>query len=117
LINVAAACGDHGFPLCGFAADAPSEATVMTAISPIKCGLVLGAVIGLWHLTWSLMVALGWAQRLIDFVFWMHFIKPIYGIDAFNPTTAIVLIAVTSAMGFVIGAVFGVVWNWFHNRR
>ena len=30
----------------------------MTTISPIKSGLVLGAVIGLWHLVWSLMVAI-----------------------------------------------------------
>jgi hypothetical protein len=78
---------------------------------------VLGAVIGLWHLTWSLLVAFGWAQRLIDLIFWMHFIKPIYVIEAFNPTTAIILIAVTSAIGFVIGIVFSAVWNGFHGRR
>ena len=47
----------------------------------------------------------------------MHFIKPVYVIEAFNPTTAIVLVVVTSAIGFVIGVVFGVFWNWFHNRR
>jgi hypothetical protein len=89
----------------------------MTTISPIKAGLVLGAVIGLWHLTWSLLVAFGWAQRLIDLIFWMHFIEPIYVIEAFNPITAIILIAVTSAIGFVIGIVFGAVWNGFHGRR
>ena len=87
----------------------------MITISPIKSGLVFGAIIGLWHLIWSLMVVFGWAQRLIDFVFWMHFMKPVYVIDAFNPTTAIVLVAVTSAIGFVIGVVFGIFWNWFHN--
>jgi hypothetical protein len=89
----------------------------MSTISPIKSGLVLGSVIGVWHLVWSLMVAVGWAQALIDFVFWMHFIKPVYVIEAFNPTTAIVLVVVTSAIGFVLGAVFAVFWNWFHNRR
>ena len=88
----------------------------MSTISPIRCGLVFGAVFGLWHLSWSLLVALGWAQSFIDFVFWMHFIKPIYVIRAFDPMTAIVLIVVTAVIGFVIGGVFGVLWNWFHQR-
>ena len=85
-------------------------------ISPIKAGLVLGAVIGLWHLTWSLLVASGWAPPFIDFVFWIHFIKPVYVVEPFNLGTATILVAVTAAMGFVIGCVFAVLWNWFHKR-
>ena len=85
-------------------------------ISPIKAGLVLGAVIGLWHLTWSLLVASGWAQPFIDFVFWMHFIKPVYVVEPFNLGTATILVAVIAAIGFVIGCVFAVLWNWFHKR-
>jgi hypothetical protein len=88
----------------------------MNTLDPVRSGLVLAAVMGLWHAAWSLIVALGWAQRLIDFVLWMHFIKPVYVIDAFNPATAVVLVAVTSAVGFVVGAVFALVWNWFHRR-
>jgi hypothetical protein len=37
----------------------------MSTIHPIRAGLVLGAVIGLWHLAWSLLVAVGWAQPVI----------------------------------------------------
>jgi hypothetical protein len=85
----------------------------MTRIDPTKSGLVLGAVIGLWHLTWSLLVALGWAQPFIDFVFWMHFIRPVYVIQAFNPTIATILVVVTAGIGFVIGSVFAVL---FHKR-
>ena len=88
----------------------------MVTISPIKSGLVLGAVIGLWHLTWSLLVASGWAQPFIDFVFWMHFIKPVYVIEPFNLGTATILVVVTAAIGFVIGCVFAILWNWFCKR-
>ena len=88
----------------------------MVTISPIKSGLVLGAVIGLWHLTWSLLVASSWAQPFIDFVFWMHFIKPVYVIEPFNLGTATILVVVTAAIGFVIGCVFAILWNWFCKR-
>ena len=77
---------------------------------------MLGAIIGLWHVTWSLLVAAGWAQPVIDFVFWMHFIKPVYVIQPFNLGTATVLVVVTVVIGFVVGSVFAVLWNWFHKR-
>ncbi len=87
----------------------------MTVISPSKTGLVLAALIGGWHLLWALLVAIGWAQPLIDFIFWMHFIKPVYVVGAFDAGIALVLIAVTSAVGYVIGAAFGLLWNRLHS--
>lgn len=76
-----------------------------------KAGLVLGLVMGGFHLSWSLLVALGWAQPVMDFVFWMHFIKPIYVIEPFAVTRAAILVAVTAGIGFVMGAAFALVWN------
>jgi MFS superfamily sulfate permease-like transporter len=89
----------------------------MSAIHPLRAGLVLGAVIGLWHLVWSLLVAIGWAQPVIDFVFWMHFLKPAYMVQPFNAATAVILVAVTALVGFVIGVVFGAIWNWIAQFR
>jgi hypothetical protein len=63
----------------------------MTPISPNKAGLVLGSVVGGWHLLWSSLVLFGWAQLVIDFIFWIHFIKPVYVIEPFNVGIAIVL--------------------------
>lgn len=85
-----------------------------THISAAKAGLVLGAVFGGWHLCWSILVALRWAQPVIDFVFWMHFIKPIYVIEPFETVRAVILIVVTAGIGFVIGWVFALIWNALH---
>lgn len=84
------------------------------AVNPLKVGWVLGAVLGLWHLGWAALVAVGLAQALLDFVFWMHFMKPVFIVQAFDPLAALVLLLVTTAAGFLVGVVLGVLWNWVH---
>ncbi len=86
----------------------------MRAIEPIKAGLVFGILMGAFHLGWALLVAAGWAQAVVDFVLWMHFIKPIYLIAPFAVGTAAVLVAVTAATGFVLAFLFAILWNNFH---
>ncbi len=86
----------------------------MRAIDPIKAGLVLGVLMGAFHLCWALLVAAGWAQPVVDFIFWMQFIKPIYVIAPFAIATAATLVAVTTATGFVLAFVFALLWNNFH---
>jgi len=85
-------------------------------ISVAKAGIGLGFVFGAWHLCWSILVALKLAQPVIDFVFWMHFIKPVYVIEPFDLTRAIILIAITSGVGFVFGSLFALIWNSLHKK-
>jgi hypothetical protein len=86
----------------------------MKAIHPIKAGVTLAALIGGWHLCWAVLVASGWAQSVIDFVFWIHFIKPTFVVGGFNLAIALVLIAVTTVVGFVLGFIFSILWNNLH---
>ena len=86
----------------------------MTNINPNKAGLAVGALLGAWHHTWSLLVALGLAQPLIDFLFWIHFVKPVYVIEPFEIARAAILIAVTAGIGYVTGLVFALLWNRLH---
>jgi hypothetical protein len=88
-----------------------SEALTMGKIEPNKAGLVLGALLGGWHLLWALLVALGVAQPLIDFLFWIHFIKPIYVIEPFAFRLAAILVLVTAAIGYVTGIALAMLWN------
>jgi len=85
-------------------------------ISPNKAGLVLGAVIAAWHVLWSALVAVGWAQTVVDFVFRIHFISPPYTIDAFDLVRAAMLVLVTFGVGYVFGAAFAALWNRLHRR-
>jgi hypothetical protein len=80
-------------------------------ISPRKAGFALAGVMAGWHLCWLVLVAAGLAQRLIDFVLWMHFIKPVYVVEPFDIVRALILLAVTATIGFVLGSAFACLWN------
>jgi hypothetical protein len=79
-----------------------------------RAGLVLATIAGGWHLVWAVLVALGVAKPFIDFVFWIHFIQPIYMIEPFETARAAILVILTGALGYVVGAVFAMAWNAFH---
>jgi hypothetical protein len=86
----------------------------MGYIDPNRAGLVLGALLGGWHVLWALLVALGLAQPVIDFLFWLHFMKPVYVIEPFAIGRAAILVLVTAAIGYGSGFAFALLWNRIH---
>jgi hypothetical protein len=80
-------------------------------------GVAAGALLGCSHLGWAILVATGLAQPIIDFVFWLHFIEPPYRVGPFAWSRAIGLIAVTSGIGYVLGAFAGIIWSRLDTAR
>jgi hypothetical protein len=78
-----------------------------------RVALVFAALIGGWHALWAFLVLLGWAQLILDFIFWAHMIKPIYIAQPFDPTAAAMLIIVTAAIGYAFGFAGALIWNRF----
>jgi hypothetical protein len=56
----------------------------IVTIHPHRAALTAAILLGGWHFLWSLLVAVGWAQPLIDFIFWIHFLRPVYVVERFN---------------------------------
>jgi hypothetical protein len=88
----------------------------MSDVSRNRAGLMLGALLGGWHLLWAIIVAAGWGQPLLDFVLWMHFIKPAFIIETFSIGRAITLVVVTAALGYCFGYLGALIWNRLHPR-
>ena len=78
-------------------------------------GAALGLVIGSIHLVWALLVAAGVAQPVLDFLFRLHFIRPVYVVEAFDPLRAMALVLLSAASGYAIGAAFAFLWNRVHH--
>lgn len=79
-------------------------------MKPSEFNLRLG-----WYVL-ACLVAVGWAQPLIDFIFWLHFINPVYVIGTFNVGTALLLIVITTGIGYAMGFIFGVIWSRIHRQ-
>ena len=83
-------------------------------VNPNKAGLVFAAIIGGWHILWSLLVLFGWAQPFVDFIFWIHMLRSIYLVKAFDPVAALSLVLVTSFFGYVTGYLGAAIWRRLH---
>ena len=89
----------------------------MQRISALNAGFAVGLFTGLFHAAWAALVAAGWAQALIDFVLRLHFIKPMFEIQPFSLGTAAFLVGLTTGVGFVLGFILALLWNWVVRRQ
>jgi hypothetical protein len=81
-----------------------------------KVGLTLGAMAGLCHLVWALLVATGQGQPLMDWMFKMHFLNNPYTVGAFDAVNALLLVVMALVMGYIVGFVFTSVWDMVHKK-
>ena len=88
----------------------------MQELNKNKAGLILASFLGLWHFTWSLLVATGGAQTLLDWIYYLHFLNNPFHVAVFSIGTAALLIVITSALGYIFGWVLALLWNVFHKK-
>jgi hypothetical protein len=68
--------------------------------------MVAGVCLASLHFFWILLVALGIAQPLLDFIFKLHMLNSPLIVQAFDPALALGLVAITFMIGCFYGAVF-----------
>lgn len=76
-----------------------------------KTGLVFGKMIGGLHLGWAVLVLLGLAQPLVNFIFSLHMITPFIAVMPFDLMTALGLVVFTFIVGYCVGYIGAKVWN------
>lgn len=86
-------------------------------LSGTNTGLIAGAFLGMVHLAWAVLVAAGYAQGLMDWIFDLHFLENPYLVTEFAANKAALLVAVTFGVGYVGGSVFAWLWNTPGKKR
>jgi len=76
-----------------------------------RSGLTLAVVLAGVHLIWIVLVATGAAQPLLDFIFRIHMMEADTAVGEFAIGPAVLLLLVTAAVGYGVGASLAAVWN------
>lgn len=86
---------------------------MMKKLDAHKTGLTLGAVLALIHAAWLLFVLIApqGVQKFLTWVLGLHHIAMGFQILPFHPLSALLLLAVTFAFGYLLGQVFARIWN------
>lgn len=79
-----------------------------------KTGLVFGSFAAFVHLVWSLLIAFGWAQGWMDFVYRVHSLNNPFTVMPFDLWRSLGLIVLTFVVGYIVGNVFAFIWKKFH---
>jgi hypothetical protein len=79
----------------------------------IHNGIVGGLCLSSLHLIWIILIFLGWAQPLMDFVFKLHMLNSPFQVQHFNLVLAAGLLILT----FTVGAFGGLIFSFFSNDQ
>jgi hypothetical protein len=86
----------------------------MNHLNPSKTARALGAFFAVVHVIWSVIVALGLAQTLINFKLWAHMLTAPVVVNPFDLSAAITVIIAAAITGYIVGYIFATVWNKTH---
>lgn len=73
--------------------------------------LTSGSVFGIFHAVWALLVVMGIAQPLLNWIFDLHMIENPYHVMSFDVGKAVMLVIFTFVVGYVVGLIFSMIWN------
>ncbi len=76
-----------------------------------RTGLALGSFVAIVHVVWAILLAIGLAKPLLDFILSVHHIQVSFSIEPFSLGKAVLLVVVTFVVGYIFGWVFATGWN------
>ena len=83
-----------------------------------RTGMTFGIFFACLHALWAIALKISpdGFQSFLDWMFGVHFLKPIYVLTPYNTVKAVALIIITFASGYVLGWSFALLWNLYGRR-
>ncbi len=78
-------------------------------MSPFQLSVISGFRLASLHICWALLVVIGWAQPVIDFIFKLHMLSSPFKVQPFELPFALGLVGITFLIGCFYGIVFSIV--------
>ncbi|MBI5457329.1 hypothetical protein HY971_01205 [Candidatus Kaiserbacteria bacterium] len=79
-----------------------------------KAGLVGAIMLGGFHVVFSVLILLGWAQPLVNFSMWAHMVQSGPAFLPFDAVASLTVIVVAACIGYAVGFILSTVWNKVH---
>lgn len=89
----------------------------MHALNRQKVGLTFAIFSGAMKLAWTLLVATGLAQPVLDGLFRISSIQPSHTVTPFNLGSSLALITYSVVQGFITGWALAAIWNLLGTPR
>jgi len=80
-------------------------------INANKLGMTLGVFVAVWHLIWAVLVGVGVAQSMLDWVLPLHFVGLAVPLISFSWLNALILVIAAFIGGYIMGWLFAALWN------
>ena len=78
---------------------------------------MLGSFLGIFHLLWAILVAVGFAQPLLDFIYKIHFLNNPFTVGTFDVVNGALLVIITFLVGYVAGWFLTFLWEKFKGKK
>lgn len=77
--------------------------------------IIGGLCLSSLHFFWVILVGLGFAQPLLDFIFKLHMLNSPFQVQPFNSILAVGLLGITFLVGCFYGAMFYLIKSRFNS--
>lgn len=78
----------------------------MPSLNMLHFSIIGGVCLTSLHFLWIILIYMGWAQSILEFILKLHMLNNPFQVQAFDPLLAAGLLSITFLIGCIYGSIF-----------